>query len=66
MSMNHLSKCLLLLEGHNSVCVSKSKSNATMIKANGHLSRNKNAGLASLWANKAHKRDLKSGIFILD
>lgn len=45
---------------------SKSKSNAATVKANGHLSSNKNRRIASLWAKEANKSDLKWGIFILE
>lgn len=44
---------------------SKSKSTTT-VKANGHLSRNKNRRITPLWAKEANKSDLKCGVFILE
>lgn len=44
----------------------ESKSNAPTMKANGHLSCNKNTRITSLGAKGANKCDLKCGVFILE
>lgn len=61
-----MNSCRLIIQQMEMESGTKSNSKATTIKANGHLSRNQNTRITSLWAKEANKSDLRCGTFILE